>query len=68
MNREDRDARIAKHVDAIRTLIRPHWVLAVFAVREDGVPYFMAPDGHQLMIAAALEGFHGLTQQPPEST
>jgi len=35
------DLQIAAHVDAIRVLIRPDWVLAVVAVNADGIPYFL---------------------------
>ena len=54
--RESRDWAIAKHVDAIRALIRPDWVLAILAVDERQVPYFICPqeqraDLHALLVA-----------------
>jgi hypothetical protein len=68
MNQEERDLRIAKHVDAVRALIRPSWVLAIFAVDREGRAYFIAPAGYESVVNAALAGYSGLTQIPPEST
>jgi len=35
------DMQIAAHVQAIRMLLSPDWVLAIVAVNADGVPYFI---------------------------
>jgi hypothetical protein len=62
-----RDRKVSQHVDAIRALIRPDWVLAVLAVDSQGRPYFMCPEWHRELLRLALGDSVGLLNEPPES-
>lgn len=68
MRSERTDAAIAKHVDAIRALIRPDAVLALFCLDSSGRAYFVAPETHDLLIRAALQGYAVMVEDTPEST
>ena len=67
MRSERTDTAIAKHVDAIRALIKPDVVLALFCLDAQGAAYFVAPASHDILIRAALQGYTVLADNQPGS-
>jgi hypothetical protein len=65
---QSRNDRVAKHADAIRTLIRPDFLIGLFCVGKDGRPFFITPAWLEPAVKAALEGYLLVVDDTPEST